>query len=91
LSARPLQAALASAASFAVGAALPLAAVLLVPQRALIAGVSLSSLLLLALLGAVASRVGGASPMLSAWRVVFWGALVMAITAGVGAWFGTVA
>lgn len=88
LSARPLQAALASAASFAVGAALPLAAVLLVPQRALLVGVSLSSLALLALLGAVAARVGGARPWIGAWRVAFWGALAMAITAGVGAWFG---
>ena len=91
LSARPLQAALASAASFAVGAALPLAAVVLMPQRALIVGVALSSLLLLALLGAVAARVGGANPLLGAWRVAFWGALAMGITAGVGAWFGAVA
>ncbi len=91
LSARPLQAALASAASFAVGAALPLAAVLLTPPPALIVGVSLSSLALLALLGAVAARVGGASPLLGAWRVAFWGALAMAVTAGVGVWFGAVA
>ena len=91
LSARPLQAALASAASFAVGAALPLAAVLLTPPPALIVGVSLSSLALLALLGAVAARVGGASPLLGAWRVAFWGALAMAVTAGVGVLFGAVA
>jgi VIT1/CCC1 family predicted Fe2+/Mn2+ transporter len=91
LSARPLQAAVSSAASFAVGAALPLGAVLLMPPAALIAGVSLSSLALLALLGAVAARVGGANPLLGAWRVAFWGALAMAATAGVGAWFGTVA
>nr|WP_183964529.1 VIT family protein [Quisquiliibacterium transsilvanicum] len=91
LSARPLQAALASAGSFAVGAALPLAAVLLLSQSSLIVGVSLSSLILLALLGALAARVGGASPLLGAWRVAFWGALAMAVTAGVGAWFGTVA
>ena len=91
LSARPLQAAMASAASFAVGAALPLAAVLLIPSRGLIVGVSLSSLALLAVLGAVAARVGGARPWLGAWRVAFWGALAMGITAGVGAWFGAVA
>ena len=91
LSARPLQAALASAGSFAVGAALPLAALVLVPRSSLIVGVSLSSLVLLALLGAVAARVGGASPLRGAWRVAFWGALAMAVTAGVGAWFGAIA
>jgi VIT1/CCC1 family predicted Fe2+/Mn2+ transporter len=88
LSARPIQAALASAASFSVGAALPLAVVALMPAAQLMAGVVGTSLLFLALLGAVAARVGGAGPWIGAWRVTFWGALAMAITAGVGAWFG---
>ncbi len=90
LSARPIQAALASAASFGVGAALPLAVVALMPASQLMAGVVSTSLLFLALLGAVAARVGGAKPWLGAFRVTFWGALAMAITAGVGAWFGAV-
>ncbi len=90
LSARPIQAALASAASFGVGAALPLAVVALMPAAQLMAGVVGTSLLFLALLGAVAARVGGARPWLGALRVTFWGALAMAITAGVGAWFGAV-
>ncbi|QTN25932.1 VIT family protein [Rhizobacter sp. AJA081-3] len=90
LSARPIQAALASAASFGVGAALPLAVVALMPGSQLMAGVVGTSLLFLALLGAVAARVGGAKPWLGAFRVTFWGALAMAITAGVGAWFGAV-
>ena len=88
LSAKPLQAAFASAASFAVGAALPLVVVALMPARALMLGVAGTSLAFLAVLGAVAARAGGASPWLGAWRVAFWGALAMAITAGVGAWFG---
>ncbi len=90
LSARPVQAALASAASFAVGAVLPLAVAALAPQRGLMAWVAVASLLFLAVLGAVAARVGGASALAGAWRVTFWGALAMAITAGVGALFGTV-
>ncbi len=90
LSARPIQAALASAASFGVGAALPLAVVVLMPAAQLMAGVVGTSLLFLALLGAVAARVGGAGPWMGAWRVTFWGALAMALTAGVGAWFGAV-
>ena len=90
LNARPIQAALASAASFAVGAVLPLAVVALVPGAGLIAWIAGTSLLFLALLGAVAARVGGAGVLLGAWRVTFWGALAMAITAGVGALFGTV-
>ena len=88
LSARPVQAALASAGSFAVGALLPLAAVALAPAQAVLAWVSIASLLFLALLGVLAARVGGASPLLGAWRVTFWGALAMAITAGVGRLFG---
>jgi VIT1/CCC1 family predicted Fe2+/Mn2+ transporter len=90
LAARPLQAAWFSAASFAVGAVLPLAVTALSPEAALISMVSMTSLAFLATLGAVAARVGGASPLLGAWRVTFWGALAMAITAGVGALFGTV-
>ena len=88
LSARPVQAALASAASFAVGAVLPLAVTVVAPASSLIPWVSGTSLLFLALLGAVAARVGGASSLLGAWRVTFWGALAMALTAGVGALFG---
>jgi vacuolar iron transporter family protein len=91
LSARPVQAALASAASFAVGAALPLAVVWLAPGRDLITWVSVAALAFLALLGVVAARAGGASMGVSAARVTFWGALAMAITAGVGSMFGAVA
>ncbi len=91
LRARPIQAALASAASFAVGAALPLLVTAVVPAGGLIALVSGTSLLFLALLGALAARAGGAGVMLGAARVTFWGALAMALTAGVGALFGTVA
>ncbi|OHC78195.1 MAG: hypothetical protein A3H24_05690 [Rhodoferax sp. RIFCSPLOWO2_12_FULL_60_11] len=90
LSARPIQAALASAASFAVGAVLPLAVTALAPETYLIAWVSGTSLVFLALLGAVAARVGGAGILVGASRVTFWGALAMAITAGVGALFGAV-
>ena len=90
LSARPVQAALASAASFAAGAALPLAVTALVPGPGLIGWVAATSLLFLALLGALAARAGGARMGPGAWRVGFWGALAMAITAGVGALFGAV-
>jgi VIT1/CCC1 family predicted Fe2+/Mn2+ transporter len=90
LSARPIQAALASAASFAVGAALPLLAAVVAAQQSVIVWVSVTSLFFLALLGAVAARVGGASPWTGAWRVTFWGALAMAVTAGAGALFGAV-
>lgn len=88
LSARPVQAALASAASFAAGALLPLAVTAFAPASSLIAWVSVTSLVFLALLGALAARAGGAGIWLGAWRVSFWGALAMAITAGVGALFG---
>ena len=88
LKARPLQAALASAVTFAIGAALPLLAVLLVPQTWLIASVAVFSLIVLALLGGVAARAGGASVVAGALRVLVWGAAAMAITAGVGALFG---
>jgi VIT1/CCC1 family predicted Fe2+/Mn2+ transporter len=91
LSARPVQAALASAASFAFGALLPLAAAALAPQRSLIPWVATASLVFLASLGAVAARAGGANPWLGAWRVTFWGALAMAITAGAGTLFGALA
>jgi VIT1/CCC1 family predicted Fe2+/Mn2+ transporter len=90
LRARPIQAALASASSFAVGAAMPLVVTAIVPEAQLIYLVSSASLLFLALLGGLAARVGGASVMVGAIRVTFWGALAMAITAGVGALFGTV-
>ena len=87
-SARPIQAALASAASFAVGAALPLAVTALAPAQGLVAWVSGTSLLFLAVLGVVAARVGGAPVLAGAWRVTFWGALAMGITGAVGSLFG---
>lgn len=90
-SARPVQAALASASSFAVGAALPLAVIVLAPATALIVWVFATALVFLALLGGIAARAGGAAVTAGAWRVTFWGALAMAITAGVGALFGAVA
>ena len=86
--ARPLQAALASAASFAVGAALPLGIVALAPRDRLIPAIVGASLVLLALLGGVAARVGGASVIKGATRVTFWGALAMGATAAAGALFG---
>ena len=91
LAARPVQAALASAGTFAVGAALPLLMVLLFPVSALMWGVSGSSLVFLALLGLLAARAGGAPMIASAARVAFWGALAMALTAAVGALFGVAA
>jgi VIT1/CCC1 family predicted Fe2+/Mn2+ transporter len=91
LTARPVQAALASAGTFSVGAVLPLLIVLLVPVSALMWAVSGSSLLFLALLGSLAARAGGASVITAAARVTFWGALAMALTAGVGALFGVIA
>ena len=89
LTARPLQAALASAGSFAVGAGLPILTILLAPATALMAAVLTVSLLCLAALGAVAARAGGASAWRGAARVVFWSALAMAATAAVGRLFGT--
>jgi len=88
--ARPMQAALTSAATFAVGAALPLAMAMLLPRPALVAGVSIASLGFLALLGAIGARAGGANVAKATVRVTFWGALAMALTAGIGAVFGTV-
>jgi vacuolar iron transporter family protein len=87
MSARPIQAALASAGSFVVGAVLPLLLVLLVPVSALVWAVSGSSLLILALLGFLAARAGGSPVWHSIGRVTFWGALAMAATAGVGTLF----
>jgi len=89
-SARPVQAAWASAASFAVGALLPLAVTALSPAGTLIVWVSGTSLVFLATLGAVAAGIGGAGMVAGAWRVTFWGAFAMAITAGVGKLFGAV-
>ena len=91
LRARPIQAALVSAASFAVGAAMPLLITAVAPGTSLIPLVSGTSLVFLALLGGWAARVGGAGMALGALRVTFWGALAMALTAGVGSLFGTVA
>ncbi|HSM97936.1 MAG TPA: VIT family protein [Gallionella sp.] len=91
LTARPVQAALASAGTFSVGAVLPLLVVVSVPASALMWVVSVSSLLFLALLGSLAARAGGAPVIASAIRVTFWGALAMALTAGVGALFGVAA
>jgi vacuolar iron transporter family protein len=87
--ARPIQAALASAGSFAVGAVMPLLTAALVPETALIPVVSGTSLVFLALLGGLAARVGGARVTVGAMRVTLWGALAMGLTAGVGALFGT--
>jgi len=89
-SARPLQAAIASAMTFSVGAALPLLAVLLTPQQHVAWGVILSSLLCLGVLGVLGARAGGASMGRSVLRVVAWGAFAMAVTAGVGAIFGAI-
>jgi VIT1/CCC1 family predicted Fe2+/Mn2+ transporter len=87
--ARPIQAAFTSAATFAAGAALPLLAALLLPRSILVVGVSAASLLFLALLGAIGARAGGATVGKAMLRVTFWGAIAMALTAGIGALFGT--
>jgi VIT1/CCC1 family predicted Fe2+/Mn2+ transporter len=89
--ARPLQAAWASAASFVTGAAMPLLVAVIAPRAVLIPLVSGTSLLFLALLGGLAARTGGAGVAVGAIRVTFWGALAMATTAGVGALFGAAA
>jgi VIT1/CCC1 family predicted Fe2+/Mn2+ transporter len=88
VTARPVQAAIASAATFAVGALLPLLIVILVRPSVLLWSVSGSALVFLALLGSIAARAGGAPVFMAAVRVTFWGALAMALTAGVGALFG---
>jgi VIT1/CCC1 family predicted Fe2+/Mn2+ transporter len=90
LSARPVQAALASAGTFAVGAAKPLLTVLVTPATAMIPVVVGTSIAFLALLGGFGAHAGGAPVMKAALRVTFWGALAMALTAGVGALFGAV-
>lgn len=90
LAARPVQAALASAAAFAVGAALPLLTVLVAPEPRLVPVVFGSSIIFLTVLGVLAARAGGAPVLTSALRVVFWGAIAMALTAVVGTLFGTV-
>ncbi len=87
--ARPIQAALASACSFAVGAGMPLLATAMASPARVIPVVAGSSLLFLALLGGLAARAGGAGMLVGALRVTFWGALAMAVTAGVGSLFGT--
>ena len=87
--ARPVQAALASAAAFSVGAALPLLMALATPNGFVVEAVSIASLLSLALLGIVGAKTGGANVLKAAIRVTFWGALAMAVTAGIGAVFGT--
>lgn len=89
LRARPIQAALASAGSFAAGAAMPLVTATIVPETSLIPVVSGTSLVSLTLLGGLAARAGGAPMMNGAMRVTIWGALAMGLTAGVGALFGT--
>lgn len=85
---RPLQAALASAGTFTVGALLPLLIVVAVPRSMIMWAVSGSALIFLALLGSLAAQAGGASVVTGAVRVTFWGALAMAVTAGVGRLFG---
>jgi VIT1/CCC1 family predicted Fe2+/Mn2+ transporter len=87
--ARPLQAALASAATFAGGAILPVLLAVIVPMESLIWAVSVCSLLFLAVMGTIAAKAGGASLLRGAVRVTFWGALAMAVTAGIGHLFGT--
>ena len=88
--ARPVQAALTSAATFSVGAALPLLTVVVSPANWLIPLVSFASLVFLGFLGAVGAKAGGADVVRATVRVTFWGALAMALTAGIGALFGTV-
>ena len=90
LAARPIQAAFASAGSFAVGAAMPLLVVLIAPESSMSVLVTAVSLVFLALLGVLAANAGGSSKVTSAVRVTFWGALAMGITALVGALFGTI-
>ena len=89
--ARPIQAALTSAMTFSVGAALPLAAATFSPQAVITPAVSTASILFLVLLGAVGARAGGAPVLKSVLRVTFWGAAAMALTAGVGLMFGVAA
>jgi VIT1/CCC1 family predicted Fe2+/Mn2+ transporter len=87
--ARPVQAALTSATTFAVGAAMPLLMVIVAPPSTIVPVVSIASLAFLALLGAVGARAGGADVFKATCRVTFWGAMAMALTAGIGALVGT--
>ena len=89
MAARPVEAALTSALTFAIGAALPLGLVLFSPAHLLVYTVSIASLLFLALLGAVGAKAGGADVLKATIRVTFWGAAAMALTAGIGAMVGT--
>ena len=91
MSAKPIQAALASAASFALGAALPLLVALLMSSSNLMLSVVLMSLTFLAVLGSLAAKVGGANCWLGAARVSFWGVLAMAVSAGIGSLLGVAA
>ncbi|MEO8217255.1 MAG: VIT family protein [Acidobacteriota bacterium] len=91
VTARPMQAAMASALSFAAGASLPILTIVIAPQAQPGITVAIASLISLAALGALAGRAGGASPAIGSLRVAFWGALAMLVTAAVGALFGTVA
>jgi VIT1/CCC1 family predicted Fe2+/Mn2+ transporter len=88
VTARPIQAALASATSFAVGAVLPLLVAAAVPRESLIAWIAGTSLVFLALMGVLAAKVSSVRPLISALRITFWGALAIAVTAGVGMLFG---
>ena len=88
--ARPIQAALTSAATFSAGAAMPLVTVIVSPGERILAVVSIASLLFLAVLGAIGARAGGAPVLRATLRVTFWGALAIAITAGIGKLFGTI-
>jgi VIT1/CCC1 family predicted Fe2+/Mn2+ transporter len=90
MSARPLQAAFASAGTFTVGAMLPLLAVVVAPELRIALWVSVASLLALTALGILSARVGGARTWVATGRIVFWGALAMSLTAAVGRWFGAV-
>jgi VIT1/CCC1 family predicted Fe2+/Mn2+ transporter len=90
LEARPIQAALASATSFALGAAMPLAVTAFAPVRWLIIAVAATSLVSLAVLGALAAHTGGARIISGALRVAFWGALAMGVTTGVGVLCGSI-
>jgi VIT1/CCC1 family predicted Fe2+/Mn2+ transporter len=87
--ARPIVAAFTSAATFTAGAALPLALAAILPRSSIVAGEAVGSILFLGLLGAIGARAGGAKPLRPVMRVVFWGALAMALTAGIGRLVGT--
>jgi VIT1/CCC1 family predicted Fe2+/Mn2+ transporter len=91
VAAQPVQAAFSSAGTFTLGAALPLMIAWAIPATLLIPAVAVASLVFLAALGAIAARVGGARMAIGATRVTFWGALAMALTAGVGRLFGVIA